>query len=47
MKNLNEILDNYKVTELKEFAKNSGVKGLFKIKKAELIDTIISRTCKC
>ena len=43
MKNLNEILDNYKVTELKEFAKNSGVKGYSKLKKAELIDTIISR----
>ena len=28
MKNLNEILDSYKVTELKEFAKNSGVKGI-------------------
>ena len=43
MKNLNEILDSYKVTELKEFAKNSGVKGYSKLKKAELIDTIISR----
>lgn len=43
MKNLNELLDGYKVTELKEIAKNSGVKGYSKLKKAELVDTIISR----
>lgn len=43
MKNLNELLDKYKVTELKEIAKNSGVKGYSKLKKAELIDVIIEQ----
>ena len=37
MKNLNELLNSYKVAELKEIAKNSGVKGYSKLKKSELI----------
>lgn len=41
MENLNKLLGNYKVTELKEIAKNSGVKGYSKLKKAELIDIIV------
>ena len=35
MKNLNELLNSYKVAELKEIAKNSGVKGYSKLKKSE------------
>ena len=42
MKNLNELLNSYKVAELKEIAKNSGVKGYSKLKKSELIDIIIN-----
>lgn len=43
MENLNKLLNNYKVTELKEIAKNSGIKGYSKLKKAELIDVIITQ----
>ena len=43
MKNLNELLNSYKVAELKEIAKNSGVKGYSKLKKSELIDIIINQ----
>ena len=43
MKNLKEILENYKVTELREIAKNSGIKGYSKLKKAEIIDIIIKQ----
>lgn len=43
MKSLNEILNGYKVTELKEIAKISGVKGYSKLKKSELTDVIIEQ----
>ena len=43
MENLNELLEKYKVIELKEIAKNSGIKGYSKLKKAELIDVIINQ----
>lgn len=39
-KNLVEILDGYKVGELKELAKTSGLKGYSKLKKAELVDAV-------
>lgn len=38
--NLDEILKDYKVGELKELAKVSGVKGYSKLKKAELIEAV-------
>lgn len=38
--NLEEILKDYKVGELKELAKVSGVKGYSKLKKAELIEAV-------
>jgi len=37
---LDEILNSYKVGELKELAKVSGVTGYSKLKKAELIDAV-------
>lgn len=43
MENLNKLLGKYKVTELKEIAKNSGIKGYSKLKKAELIGVIANR----
>mgnify|MGYP000878347549 CR=1 FL=1 len=39
-KNLVEILDGYKVGELKELAKTSGLKGYSKLKKAELVEAV-------
>lgn len=39
-KNLVEILDGYKVGELKELAKVSGLKGYSKLKKAELVEAV-------
>ena len=37
---LDEILNSYKVGELKELAKVSGITGYSKLKKAELIDAV-------
>ena len=47
-KNLVEILDGYKVGELKELAKTSGLKGYSKLKKAELMkEHGTGNRCRC
>lgn len=41
MSNLQEVLNGYKVGELKELAKTAEISGYSKLKKAELIDVLV------
>ena len=43
MEKLEELLDGYKVGELKELAKTAGISGYSKLKKAELVDILLKQ----